>query len=337
MNQTRPEELETLRIAKERPTGAIGSASGGYRVLDAVLEGEVLRIRVAAHVIEHDLRLWAWKQPSTYLVESLRDCLAQLSQPGLADGLANGRLSPLPAATDTPLNPEQQQAYAACWATGLRLVWGPPGTGKTMVLRRAISDLLRAGKRVLLVSSTNVAVDNALAGVIQELKPLPGVLVRVGTPQLPEIAANADVSLPQLKAARCKSVADQRAAVEQQLVELSRAASRLGHLTANLKQYDHAAYERAVELLNAERRIASLAEQAQKFAAAADAARDTAVDTEEALEAAHAALEEIGPARKHLDEAAELEGRLERMEIAVGQLQTESCSVMRPAASASGQ
>jgi hypothetical protein len=59
--QTRLEELETLRISRERPTGATGSGDIGYRVLDAVLQGEILRVQVAAHVAEHDLRLWALK------------------------------------------------------------------------------------------------------------------------------------------------------------------------------------------------------------------------------------------------------------------------------------
>jgi len=88
--QTRLEELESLRIAKERPTDVAGSASAGYRVLDAVLQGEILRVRVAAHVVEHDLRLRALKQPPTYLVETLRDCLAQLSQPGLVHSQTDG-------------------------------------------------------------------------------------------------------------------------------------------------------------------------------------------------------------------------------------------------------
>jgi len=176
--QARPEELETLRIAKERPTGMAESTGGEYRVLDAFLEGEILKVQVAAHVTGHNLRLWALKQPPTYLVESLRDCLAELVHPGLADALANGRLAPLPPPADVSLNPEQRQAYAACRTPGIRLVWGPPGTGKTKVLRYAITDLLRAGKRVLLVSGTNIAVDNALAGVIQELNPDAGVLVR---------------------------------------------------------------------------------------------------------------------------------------------------------------
>ena len=56
----------------------------------------------------------------------------------------------------------QENAYRACLGKGLFLVWGPPGTGKTRVLRSAIGDLLATGKRVLLVSGTNIAVDNAL-------------------------------------------------------------------------------------------------------------------------------------------------------------------------------
>jgi AAA domain/PLD-like domain len=325
--QTRPEELDTLRISRQRPTGATGSDAIAYRVLDAVLEGEILRVQVAAHVVEHDLRLWTLKQPPTYLVETLRDCLAALDEPGLADALAQGRLSSLPQPVEGPLNPEQQRAYAACRMPGLRLVWGPPGTGKTLVLRRSIADLIRAGKRVLLVSSTNIAVDNALAGVINELKPPAGLLVRVGTPQLPEIASNAAVSLPRLKAARCQEVADRRAAVEHQLVELCMATTRVEDLTTALKGYDHEAYLRAVSLLATEERIASLAEHAQERATAVDAAGRAAIEAKNALVAATSALDEIQVARQHLEEAAELERQLERMEIAVGELQVEVLEV----------
>jgi hypothetical protein len=40
-----PEDLETLRLCKERPGEAEGN---GYRVLEAVLQAEILKVRVAA-------------------------------------------------------------------------------------------------------------------------------------------------------------------------------------------------------------------------------------------------------------------------------------------------
>jgi len=196
-----------------------------------------------------------------------------------------------------------------------------------MVLSRAIADLLIAGKRVLLVSSTNIAVDNALAGVIDKLKPPAGLLVRVGTPQLPEIARNAAVSLPQLKAARCQQVDDRRAAVERRLVELGRVTKRVEDLTTALTGFDHEAYERATTLLTAERRIPSIAEQAQERAMAADAARRSAVSAEQVLVAATSALDDLEVARQHLEEAARLERQVERMQIAVGELHAEILEV----------
>jgi hypothetical protein len=70
----------------------------------------------------------------------------------------------VPGAVTPPpgLLPAQEDAYRACLGRGLWLVWGPPGTGKTRVLRSAVGDLMAAGKRILLVSGTNIAVDNAL-------------------------------------------------------------------------------------------------------------------------------------------------------------------------------
>jgi hypothetical protein len=49
-------------------------------------------------------------------------------------------------------------------------VWGPPGTGKTTTLARIVEAHYRAGRSVLLVSNTNIAVDTALERVAERLK-----------------------------------------------------------------------------------------------------------------------------------------------------------------------
>ncbi len=67
-------------------------------------------------------------------------------------------------------------------------------------LARAIEDHVRAGRRVLLVSTANVAVDNAVKEIVDFLKPQPGEVLRVGPPHLPELAANDDIQLHRLAA-----------------------------------------------------------------------------------------------------------------------------------------
>ena len=73
------------------------------------------------------------------------------------------------------------------FSSQLAIIWGPPGTGKTKTIATAIEAHLNAGRRVLLVSHANNAVDEALEDVADQLKANPlyleGKLVRLGKPQ----------------------------------------------------------------------------------------------------------------------------------------------------------
>jgi hypothetical protein len=84
-------------------------------------------------------------------------------------------------------NPAQRQAIEASFSSQLSIVWGPPGTGKTETIAKVIGAHLNAGRRVLLVSHANNAVDEALEDVAEQLKDTPfyqeGKLVRLGKPQ----------------------------------------------------------------------------------------------------------------------------------------------------------
>lgn len=74
-----------------------------------------------------------------------------------------------PGATEADgLDPSQRAALARVLGSASQFVWGPPGTGKTRLLGHAVASLAREG-RVLVVATTNVAVDEAAASVATRL------------------------------------------------------------------------------------------------------------------------------------------------------------------------
>jgi AAA domain len=204
-------------------------------------------------------------------------------------------------------SPAQCEVYTSCLSPGIRLVWGPPGTGKTRVLSEAINALARAGKRVLLVSSTNIAVDNALAGVLRHRGHAPGDLVRVGTPHLAEIASNPQVSLAHLVRGRLAEVDRRRDELSRQLVALREDGDRLAAEEEALAGFDPQADARARALIAATDRIPQLAEQVHTAADQRDARRQALRQSEATLSEAQAALAQTADSRTALAGIAELQ------------------------------
>jgi AAA domain/PLD-like domain len=229
------------------------SVQGGFPIMEAMVEGELVRLRVAEFAALAEPYLWRQRQQPAFLITALREELSALPDAGLANLLARGEVGGVPAAVSPPpgLLPPQEDTYRACLGRGLWLVWGPPGTGKTRVLRAAVCDLMAAGKRVLLVSGTNIAVDNALVGVVRERRHKPGDIVRVGPPQLREIANDPQVCLPLMVRARLATVEEQRRAAAMDLLEMDRRQELLRDLDARLADFDPAAYDEAAALLAA--------------------------------------------------------------------------------------
>lgn len=88
----------------------------------------------------------------------------------------------LPADVDDGLNESQREALARILGSRAQLVWGPPGTGKTRLLGSAVAALANSG-RVLVVATTNVAVDEAASRIAHRLGDLAveqNRLIRVG-------------------------------------------------------------------------------------------------------------------------------------------------------------
>ncbi|MEV0006414.1 AAA domain-containing protein [Micromonospora sp. NPDC050980] len=269
-----PDQVESLRLAgSEQP----GSGSG-YPVMEAVLDGSLLRVRVAEFVDLGEAYLWQHKQPATHLLVKLREGISGLDDAALAHDLAAGRLATAPRVVHpvAGFTPMQQEAYESCLGTGVRLVWGPPGTGKTRVLAEAIGAVMAAGKRVLLVSATNIAVDNALLGVVGAGHQV-GDLLRVGPPHHPDVLRHPEVCLPHLVREQLVGVDRQRQVIADQLLRIREAADELVRLEDLVGDFDEQRYRQAKRLFAAEAEIPRLAKAvATAQAAAQDRRRDSA-------------------------------------------------------------
>lgn len=202
-----PAQSEALGEADLRAVQ--GGVEVVYDILAVVTELDSIHVYASPEAPGRGLSLHipATDQRSIWL--GLADGLAAVHANPLLGQFANHALTPvqrLPETHTVPgwsdLNSAQKEAVAACCSSGLQLVWGPPGTGKTHVIAAAIAHLLGVGRRVLLVSSTNIAVDSALHGALELVQPEVGVMIRVGATHLPTLAQDGRADLDQLCARR---------------------------------------------------------------------------------------------------------------------------------------
>jgi len=244
-------------------------------------EAGVLVLRPSAGEPVEGTRLWGRAAP---VVGSLLDGLRAVGQAPLAQALAERRLAGKPTsdAEAEGLDDEQVEAFRACLGPGLRLVWAPPGTGKTEVLARAIDALVDDGKRVLLVST----VDEALDAVAEQMSSEPGVAVRIG---LGPVAAEAS-----------REVDEECAAIAAELQTVEALAPEAERIRADLGGFDEPAYRLATARIAAGRALDELRPQLRDAEAAADVARRGVVTAATELREALDAQAELAPVRDAL-------------------------------------
>lgn len=112
-----------------------------------------------------------------------------------------GGFNPSYSISGQPPNPSQHKAIESSINDFISIIWGPPGTGKTATIAYAIESHLNLGRKVLLLSHSNNAVDQALTKVAVQMKSnyySLGQLVRYGTPKadmISKIEANCPLVL----------------------------------------------------------------------------------------------------------------------------------------------
>lgn len=87
----------------------------------------------------------------------------------------------------TPIACGQPTALSKAENDAITFIWGPPGTGKTQTLANIVINYIEQGKRVLMLSYSNVSVDGALLRVAGKSDYEPGVIIRYGYPRVQEL------------------------------------------------------------------------------------------------------------------------------------------------------
>jgi hypothetical protein len=265
-----------LRQGTERP-------GHGYDVLEVVVSGEEVRVRTSAAAPRTTLQLYVPAAHQRRILTGLAEALDAVRDNPLLVSFAQKKLTPIPVGDELAsvpgwdeLRPAQREAVAACCGPGLQLVWGPPRTGKTRVVAAALSHLARTGRRVLLVSSTDLAVDAAVHQAVRMIRPSSGEVLRIGTIHLPALAADERVNLQRLTELRQSELHQQAAALAARIQELTVAEAELDTVRGQLADFDAAGYQRASQ------RVANRAAQERQQHDLGSAEEDvTEAETEE--------------------------------------------------------
>ncbi|MDM8520286.1 AAA domain-containing protein [Anaerolineales bacterium HSG6] len=126
----------------------------------------------------------------TFILQALREVLVQkewlsesLSQQLLTHSLPKLPTQPTPPSVSDKLSLRQKVAIQRSLADPIHLIWGPPGTGKTSTLGQLVAQHLRLGHSCLLLSISNVAVDQLVQSVLKQVEPhTRQQIVRLGFP-----------------------------------------------------------------------------------------------------------------------------------------------------------
>jgi hypothetical protein len=118
---------------------------------------------------------------STALLEAIRDRIEKVKKTEitlnrtLADAVVGEKSWPtapadsIPTTREASLNQPQFRAYEHALRNAVTFIWGPPGCGKTKTLGQIVRSAFECGKRVLVCSNTNKAVDQILYQICKAL------------------------------------------------------------------------------------------------------------------------------------------------------------------------
>lgn len=158
----------------------------------------------------------------------------------------NRQLIHSPRNDDISLTEQQISAIDATLKQKLTIIWGPPGTGKTITLQGVIAELLENGRKILFVSNTNNAIDGLLKGLIkkspyktfEDLKN-DGKIIRIGSQTDKEVKEHfGSIEVSQYKSQEIQNEIN----TLQEKIEIEQ--KELKQIEEELKQFEYGKYLR---------------------------------------------------------------------------------------------
>lgn len=146
-------------------------------------------------------------------------------------GVAPVSGSPKKSAADTSnLKEMQRRALESAIGRDLTVIWGPPGTGKTYTIGTIAEHLYNSARTVLIVSHTNIAVDQAIKHVAKSMPEHleQGAVIRVGEVKDDVLKSDyPDVLLKKQVEHQSRELVKQREALASQRQDLADELSRV--------------------------------------------------------------------------------------------------------------
>lgn len=171
---------ESLRLMEEATVEFVSARQKLTGTVVRLQENQNPIIKFPVPLTEQIYRIHTTFNPN-FIIDALDKGLATLRPEGhpLLDNLLAKRLDFessydfAPTQIFSELNPSQQQAMVIANCYPLSIIWGPPGTGKTKVLACMLKDWIVKKRSVLVVSISNVALDQVLIKFHEQLESQP--------------------------------------------------------------------------------------------------------------------------------------------------------------------
>lgn len=128
--------------------------------------------------------------------------------------------------SDSKIEVSQEKAKKKAMYSPITFIWGPPGTGKTKTLAEISLEYIKANKRVLMLSYSNVSVDEAVLRTFKSDDDFYlGKIVRYGYPRKQELVNNNDLVSYNLAISKSADLLSRRDFLHKKLRELDTASS----------------------------------------------------------------------------------------------------------------